>query len=318
VHVTGVSEEQICEIFGRVGQVVNFRLVYDKETGRPKGFGFLEYTDTDAAASACRNLNDFDIMGRTLRVDYSNDNGGGKGNQQQQDGSDMRAPPPAHFNVNSTTQANGADSAALPVLPAGQDLPPGLTAPDAISATLSSIPAPQLLDIISQMKNLTTTSPQQAQSLLAQAPQLGYAIFQALLLLGLADTNVLTSLIQQNAAAPPSAAQEPRPQQQQQQQQQVPPGGQFPPHQPPLYAPQHQAQAPVYQQQPYTSPPSAVPQASAHQAPAPPAAAPTPDPGHAALIQQVLAMTREQIFALDEVPRGQILALRQQLGAPVG
>ena len=62
----GVSEEQICEIFGRVGSVVNFRLVYDKETQRPKGFGFLEYTDVDAAASAVRNLNDFEIMGQDV------------------------------------------------------------------------------------------------------------------------------------------------------------------------------------------------------------------------------------------------------------
>jgi len=97
----GVSEEQIMDIFGRAGQVVNFRLVYDKETGQPKGFGFLEYTDTDAAASAVRNLNESDLNGRTLRVDYSNDNrsAGGSGNQTQPPESN-RAPPPAHFNMN--------------------------------------------------------------------------------------------------------------------------------------------------------------------------------------------------------------------------
>lgn len=100
----GVSEEQIMDIFGRAGQVVNFRLVYDKETGQPKGFGFLEYTDTDAAASAVRNLNESDLNGRTLRVDYSNDNrsAGGSGNQTQPPESN-RAPPPAHFNMNGST-----------------------------------------------------------------------------------------------------------------------------------------------------------------------------------------------------------------------
>ena len=50
----GVSEEQICDIFGRIGSVLNFRLVYDKETGKPKGFGFLEYPDVDQAAAAVR------------------------------------------------------------------------------------------------------------------------------------------------------------------------------------------------------------------------------------------------------------------------
>ncbi|KAH0407882.1 hypothetical protein KCU90_g22509, partial [Aureobasidium melanogenum] len=76
----GVSEEQIIDTFGRVGSVNNFRLVHDKETGRPKGFGFLEFADPDAAASAVRNLNDHEIMGRKLRVDWSNDNSGGGNN----------------------------------------------------------------------------------------------------------------------------------------------------------------------------------------------------------------------------------------------
>lgn len=71
----GLTEEQIIHIFSQAGQVLNFRLVYDRETGRPKGFGFAEYQDIDSAASAVRNLNDYEIMGRKLRVDFSNDGG---------------------------------------------------------------------------------------------------------------------------------------------------------------------------------------------------------------------------------------------------
>jgi cleavage stimulation factor subunit 2 len=93
--VQGLTEEQIVDIFSSAGQVLNFRLVYDKETGRPKGFGFAEYPDTgtsplqvdrsctftltcqtDSASSAVRNLNDYEIMNRKLRVDFSNDAGG--------------------------------------------------------------------------------------------------------------------------------------------------------------------------------------------------------------------------------------------------
>jgi cleavage stimulation factor subunit 2 len=90
----GLTEEQIIDIFSSAGKVVNFRLVYDRETGRPKGFGFAEYPDSgqpplntipktklstniefcaDSAASAVRNLNDYEIMNRKLRVDFSND-----------------------------------------------------------------------------------------------------------------------------------------------------------------------------------------------------------------------------------------------------
>lgn len=46
-----------------------FRLVYDRETGKPKGYGFCEYKDQETALSAMRNLNGYEIGGRTLRVD---------------------------------------------------------------------------------------------------------------------------------------------------------------------------------------------------------------------------------------------------------
>lgn len=47
------------------------RLVHDKDTGRPKGFGFCEYQDAETAASAVRNLTSRELHGRTLRVDSS-------------------------------------------------------------------------------------------------------------------------------------------------------------------------------------------------------------------------------------------------------
>lgn len=46
-----------------------YRLVYDRETGKPKGYGFCEYKDQETALSAMRNLNGYEIGGRTLRVD---------------------------------------------------------------------------------------------------------------------------------------------------------------------------------------------------------------------------------------------------------
>ncbi|CAG0925832.1 unnamed protein product, partial [Notodromas monacha] len=63
------TEEKLKEIFGQIGQVLSFKLVYDRETGKPKGYGFCEYPDQATALSAMRNLNGFEIGGRTLRVD---------------------------------------------------------------------------------------------------------------------------------------------------------------------------------------------------------------------------------------------------------
>jgi len=42
--------------------------VYDRETGKPKGYGFCEYQDVETAQSAMRNLNNHDFNGRPLRV----------------------------------------------------------------------------------------------------------------------------------------------------------------------------------------------------------------------------------------------------------
>ena len=49
-------------------RVVCVRLVYDRETGKPKGYGFCEYLDTETSQCAMRNLNNHDFNGRPLRV----------------------------------------------------------------------------------------------------------------------------------------------------------------------------------------------------------------------------------------------------------
>lgn len=289
--------------------MVNFRLVYDKETGRPKGFGFLEYTDVDAAAAAVRNLNEFELNGRTLRVDYSNDNDKGNRGGGDFDGAG-RAPPPAHFNMNMTGQTNGAPADGLPPLPSGVQLPPGLSAPDAISQTLAQIDSAQLLDILSQMKTLTQQEPARATALLQQAPQLGYAIFQALLLMRLVSTDVLTSLIQQSAQAPPPTAAPVQPPPMPMPYGQAPPG--FPP-QPPQFG----APPPGYPPAGYAPTP---PQQQAFQPPPPQAAAPPPATAgqdQNQMMATIMALTREQVMQLDASSRDQIFALRSQMGAPL-
>lgn len=283
------------ETLGRVGQVNNFRLVYDKETGRPKGFGFAEFADADAAASAVRNLNDYDLMGRKLRVDWSNESGSGDNapsNREQNapamgmNGQAAGGPPPAQ------------PSSTLGPLPPGVELPPNLTCPDAISRTLSTLPPDQLLDILSQMKGLVMTDPGKATELLRQAPQLAYAIFQSLLLLQLVDPQILTSLVETSAAP-----------------------AQAPPVQPVQQAPAQVARAPVnyggYAPQVAPTPPQ--PQAAAPQAygQAPPAQQPQ-QPGamdQQALYAQVMALTPQQIDQLTPEYRAQIMQIRQMLMA---
>src|SRR4051812_12763072 len=95
------------------------------------------------------------------------------------------------------------NNSSIPPLPTGIDLPPGLTCPDAISRTLNTLPPAQLLDVLSQMKTLTSTDAAKATELLHQAPQLSYAIFQALLLMGLVSTEALSSVVEAASAPTP-------------------------------------------------------------------------------------------------------------------
>ncbi|KAH9861572.1 hypothetical protein J1614_011322 [Plenodomus biglobosus] len=284
----GGTEEMIVETLGRVGQVNNFRLVYDKETGRPKGFGFAEFADADAAASAVRNLNDYDIMGRKLRVDWSNESGSGDNAPPRDNAAPaMNGQPPA--------PAPAPQSSALGPLPPGVELPPNLTCPDSISRTLSTLPPDQLLDILSQMKGLVMTDPTKATELLRQAPQLAYAIFQSLLLLQLVDPTILGSLVETSATPAPVA--QPPPLQQQQ----------------PALAARPPMNYPVY-------PPQVAPTPPQPQAPAPqPYAQPPPlqqQPGQVdqqALYAQVMALTPQQVEQLPPDYRAQIMQIRQML-----
>src|SRR4051812_31645497 len=56
----GSTEEQLAEVFKEVGPVVSFRLVFDRDTGKPRGYGFCEYRDSETALSAMRNLNGYE------------------------------------------------------------------------------------------------------------------------------------------------------------------------------------------------------------------------------------------------------------------
>jgi cleavage stimulation factor subunit 2 len=278
--------------------VNNFRLVYDKETGRPKGFGFAEFADADAAASAVRNLNDHEIMGRKLRVDWSNDNGAGDNAPSNPPQNQAQQNPYPPMNGQPPEPVQAPPSSALGPLPPGIDLPPNLTCPDAISRTLSTLPTPQLLDILSQMKGLVMTDPAKATELLRQAPQLAYAIFQSLLLLELVDPRILASLVETSNAAPAPVAQPPPVQQ-------APPVAR-----PPVGYPTYPQQAPTPQ------PPAHVPQQYAQPPPAQPQPqAPAPAMDQQAMYAQVLALTPEQINQLAPEHRTQILQIRQFLMA---
>lgn len=308
--------------------MLNFRLVYDKDTGKPKGFGFAEYPDADSAASAVRNLNDYEVMGRKLRVDFSNEGGsssgggggddknGGHHGQSGGSGGGGYGSYSSGTNGYSSNSGGGGQATAaaavapppgngsggsLPALPAGAELPAGVRVEDSISRTLSVLPPAQLLDVLVQMRAMAVAEPQRAAELLNQAPQLSYAIFQAFLKFGLVQPETLASVLESGGVPvsgppPPVAA--------------APPvmGGGFPP--PPPHVAGATGTPPMYG----NIPPPVHGSYGVAPPPPPPVAAPSSQDTDA-LMQAVMELPQATIDALPDAERQQILKLRADYSA---
>eukprot|EP00798_Chlamydomonas_sp_ICE-L_P013182 gene13182-30668_t len=80
-----VDEQQLKDILTEVGSVKSLRLMVDKESGKPKGFGFCEFYDKNTAESAVRNLHGHEIGGRQLRVNYADEGSGAERGRDRRD-----------------------------------------------------------------------------------------------------------------------------------------------------------------------------------------------------------------------------------------
>ncbi len=77
-----ISDEEVRTLFAEHGEVLSCALPTDRDTGRPRGFGFVEM-DNDDATKAINALNGRDVQGRALTVNEArpreNRGGGGGG-----------------------------------------------------------------------------------------------------------------------------------------------------------------------------------------------------------------------------------------------
>ncbi|KAK4766663.1 hypothetical protein SAY87_008305 [Trapa incisa] len=80
----GTDEMSLREAFSKYGEVIEARVITDRETGRSRGFGFVTFTSSEEASSAIQALDGQDLHGRRVRVNYATDRqprfgGGGYG-----------------------------------------------------------------------------------------------------------------------------------------------------------------------------------------------------------------------------------------------
>ncbi|KAL0832011.1 hypothetical protein ABMA28_001508 [Loxostege sticticalis] len=171
------TEEKLKDIFREVGPVLSFKLVFDRETGKPKGYGFCEYKDQETALSAMRNLNGYEIGGRSLRVD------------------------------NACTEKSRMEMQALmqgPQIenPYGDPVEPE-KAPEAISKAVATLPPEQMFELMKQMKLCIQNNPTEARNMLLQNPQLAYALLQAQVIMRIVDPATAVSMLHPTNPVPP-------------------------------------------------------------------------------------------------------------------
>ncbi|KAH8118548.1 hypothetical protein DFH11DRAFT_682195 [Phellopilus nigrolimitatus] len=339
-----MGEEQLIEVFRSVGQVIGFsrdaicirRLVFDRETGKPRGYGFCEFADHETAASAVRNLNNTDVGGRPLRIDLADSDPFLEGKTTVHgeliDGGETRA----QWREREKRERNDDDYPSPPPrndpghflksLPRGVPLAPGTTALDAISNQLGTMNPGQLTEVLAQTKAFVINHPEQARILLVAHPQLAHALFQALFMNKIVDPAILQRML---AATHANGATNGIPPQ-------VPPQAVPPSLVPPMmgqaptiplpYPPfsQHIQQPPIGPPPPYYQQPSSQqsqPMAAVPPVPTPVAAAPViPQPNFPPnidqasrdMLMQVLALTPEQIDKLPQHEKDAIVELKRQ------
>ena len=77
-----VTEEQLRELFSQAGTIKEIALIMDRDTQRPKGFGFVEMTTQVEAQKAIEMFNEHELDGRRLTVNFARpkeDRGGSRG-----------------------------------------------------------------------------------------------------------------------------------------------------------------------------------------------------------------------------------------------
>ena len=74
------NEDQVRDLFGQNDRtVVEVRLITDRDTGRPRGFGFVEMGSDEDAQGAISELNGYSMDGRPLTVNEARERTGGGG-----------------------------------------------------------------------------------------------------------------------------------------------------------------------------------------------------------------------------------------------
>ncbi|CAI2348858.1 unnamed protein product [Caenorhabditis sp. 36 PRJEB53466] len=297
-----VTEDTIRSIFSKAGNVVSIKMVHDRETGKPKGYGFIEYPDVATSEMAIRNLNGYELSGRILRVDSA----AGGINMEE-------------FNQESRTPAIVEENPYGPECDASK-------APERIAQTIASLAPEKMFELMKQLQEALRNNPSEVNSVLVENPQLSYAVLQAAVVMRIVDPQTALGLLHRNKAstvAPFSNLGQPQAAPISQQQMplplpQNPPKNTFAhPAGPAMLPPMGHPQGPQFAQN-YGQPMAPPQQQQPPFVQKPPAKPAQPEitkeeQQNAELLMQVMQLSEHDLQMLPAGDREKIIELRQQL-----
>jgi cleavage stimulation factor subunit 2 len=138
-------------------------MVVDRDTGKPKGYAFCEYKDSDSALSAKRNLSGKDLNGRQIRVDFADNN-----KINSTDGDNINTEELNNVNNNINEKQSKVETNSV----------------QAIYEAIQQLPKSQVYEAVAQFKHLVQNDPERAKELLKNNPSLSVAILYMQYLLG--------------------------------------------------------------------------------------------------------------------------------------
>lgn len=309
------TEDQLHQIFSEIGRVIRVRMVSDLDSGKPRGFAFVEFEDPQAALGAIRNLNDYELNGRRLRVNFSNSShletlAGQLGMDMSKKDANINIAPISNVPGTGTgdavtSSANATDKTVT--LPAGSGT-------QEVANALKTMSKGEMYDVIAKLKQIADDDPDEARKIISGHPQLPEALLYLMSQLDMVKTPYTNVM-----GAPP-----------------VVPGPMMSgvptmPTIPSVLTPVMDPRDPRARFAAAPSDPRARMAVSAPPPPPPPVNVFAPPPSHPLppplmgvagldpnLVQQVMSLTPAQIAQLPPDKQASILALRQQITSAMG
>lgn len=185
-----VDEEQLRKVFSTVGPIVSLRLMYDKVTRQPKGYGFCEYKDQETAYAAMRNLNNVEVAGRPLRVDWADHELRSTEGVSRQPGRAATAElVMKHVRVKDPRLQEFIDR--ITTNESAEDLSEDAIIHCEIGGLVNQMSSAQLMSCLGHMTRLIADTPESAKQLLTAHPHMALALMQMTYLLGLGSEPAL-------------------------------------------------------------------------------------------------------------------------------